>query len=381
MTHNWSDPEIEIFDRIRTVEKGTGVLATIVDVEGNAYRRPGAKMVIDGEKGVGSITAGCLEDEVLRLAGSVLEDGTPRIETFDLMEDDDVWGLGMGCHGIIDVLLEPIDGSFRPAVDAYHAGERVAVLTVLESSIDDLSPFARAFYRADGGFDGSDPVTSGNDEVRSVLESPAEIHAKKGNSQTVTVETDDGTATVFIDGIEPSPDLVVIGTGPDVDPIVELGMRNEFRVTVIGFRGGRTDPERFPAASEVHSTSPHSIRSRHDFDPDTYVVVMTHNYVDDRLTVEELLETPVPYVALVGAHERFERMLADIREERGSIDRSKLGRLYSPAGLDLGGGSPNQIATSIVAELLAVRNERTPRHLREREGPIHERIEEPETDG
>lgn len=374
MTHDWTSPETALFERMESMPTETedAILATIVDVEGNAYRRPGAKMLLDGEGSFGSITAGCLEDEVRMLAGPVLDDGRPRIETFDLMEDDDVWGLGMGCHGIIDILLEPLGPNFRPAVEAHRNRNPIAVVTVLDSSNDEVIPFERTFYRPEDGFHASLPAG-----LPAEFEPTVETILQDGTSRTVSVETNDGTVTVFVDSITPPPELVVVGSGPDVDPVVELAWRNNFQCTVIGYRGGELDSDRFPAA-DVYSTSPRSVRSCHHFDDDTYVVIMTHNYVDDRLTVESLLETPVPYLALVGAQERADRLVEELHDE-GTLERNDVERIYAPAGLDLGGGSPNQIATSIVAELLSVHNDREPDHLRSRTAPIHERGRESDT--
>ncbi|MFT4946479.1 MAG: xanthine dehydrogenase accessory factor, partial [Natronomonas sp.] len=115
---DWSVPETEVMDAVGdAIDDRRAVLATVVDVVGNAYRRPGAKMVIAEEgDGIGSITAGCLEDEVLAIAEDVIAEGRPRVEQFDLTGDDDVWGLGVGCNGVIDILLEPLEDSYRPVV-------------------------------------------------------------------------------------------------------------------------------------------------------------------------------------------------------------------------------------------------------------------------
>lgn len=109
----------------------------------------------------------------------------------------------------------------------------------------------------------------------------------------------------------------------------------------------------------------------------TYVVVMPHNFVDDRVTLETLLEgdAPVPYIGLIGSRERFEELLAECRAAGTVFEDSDLGVIYTPVGLDLGAGSPSGIATSIVAEVLAVYNGRHPDHLAAREGLIHDRAE------
>jgi xanthine dehydrogenase accessory factor len=355
---------------------GRGVLATIIDVEGSAYRRPGAKMVIpESGAGVGHITAGCLEDEVQAIAGEVLAAGEPRIETYDLRPDaeDDVWGLGVGCNGVLDILLEPIDESYRAVVDAFDDDRDIGVVTVVEADNEEAVG-TRAYYdAADGSLS---PGEGFPEELVDRMHDAVADLAVQGRARAFEL---DGM-TVFVDGIAAPPDLVVLGTGHDIGPIIELGAQTGFRITVLGFRGTSATQERFPAADDVRSTSPARLHEAFDFDANTYVVVATHNYVDDRISVDELLQTDAPYVGLMGPHERFEKMLEDFAEEGREFSDAELNRLYTPVGLNLGGGSPHQIALSIVSEALAVSNGRDPDHLRNREGTIHDRVEL-ETDG
>ncbi|WP_121820121.1 XdhC family protein [Halostella salina] len=367
---NWSVPETEVVQRIadRLDAEGTDVLATIVDVEGNAYRRPGAKMLLDaGGTGVGSITAGCLEHELRSAADRIRESGRPELVTYDLMDDDeeDVWGLGVGCNGVIDVLLEPLDATYRPAVDAFADGRDVAVVTVLDADRDGFQRGDRAYYYPDT--DRLERPDGSPAEGWPSVADPAADLAERGRSGTVTV----ADVELFVDGLAAPSELVVFGTGHDVGPVTELAAKNDFRVTVVGFRGGVDIAERFPAADRTVTTSPGQVGEELALDDRTHAVVMTHNFVDDRLTVETLLASDAPYVGLMGPNERFEEML----DEFGEFDESDLASLYTPIGLDLGGGSPYQIAHSIVAEVLAVANDRSPRHLREREGHIHERVD------
>ncbi len=379
---NWSVPETEVLAGVRDVLESDlrGVLATIIDVEGSAYRRPGAKMVIpeDGE-GVGHITAGCLEDEIQTIAGDVLADGTPRVETYDLRPDgeSDVWGLGVGCNGVITILLEPLDASYERVVDAHEGGEDAGVVTVVESDADATTDGedetdavgARAYYdpASDEFSPGERFPTALADRLR---EATRDLTAQ-GRADSFDVDRH----TVFVDGVAAPEDLVLVGTGHDVGPMAELGARADFRVTVVGFRGADARADRFPDADDVRSTSPAQIREAFDFDSNTYVVVATHNFIDDRLAVDELLQTDVPYVGLMGPPERFEEMLAEFEGEDRTFSEAELDRLYTPVGLDLGGGSPYEIALSVVSEVMAVTNDRQPRHLREREGRIHDRVE------
>jgi xanthine dehydrogenase accessory factor len=375
---NWSVPESEVLAGVRDVLDGDhrGVLATVVAVEGSAYRRPGAKMVIPEEgTGSGHITAGCLEDELQRVSGDVLDAGESRIERYDLRPDaeEDVWGLGVGCNGVLDILLEPIDESHRPMADAVAEGRDVGVVTVLDAA-DEALVGERAYYHPGDGdlVPGAGFPASVTDRVRDIAADLTE----QGRADTVELSE----TTVFVDGIAAPDDLVVVGTGNDVDPIVEVGKRAGFVVTVVGFRGATATTDRFPAADEVVSTSPARITDAVEFDADTAVVLATHNFVDDRLALDELLATDTGYVGLLGPRERFEEMQGEFREEGRTFTEAELDRLYTPVGLDLGGGSPYQIALSIVSEVLAVRNDREPQHLKERAGPIHERVDVTPTD-
>lgn len=372
---SWSVPETDVLARTReALDTGErAVLATVVDVEGNAYRRPGAKMLLSPDStDVGSVTAGCLEDDLRRLAEDVLAAGEPRTETYDLMDgDDDVWGLGVGCNGIIDVLLEPLTEDLRPVLEAEAAAEPIGTVIVFDG---DASPWARAVYRPDEGF------TDDSDEVPEwLLEAVAEKTAalvERDAAEVIKIDTPNGSAKVFVDGFSPPPKLVVIGSGHDIGPVVELAKNVDFRVHVVGYRGATTTKERFPAADAVRATSPARLLNVESFTKHTHVVVMTHNFVDDRLTVKALLETPVSYIGLMGPEDRFEEILEALHEDdaAASPNAADFERIYTPVGLDLGSGTPYQIAHSIVAELLAVTNDRDPTHLRNRNGPIHDRL-------
>jgi len=347
------------------------VLVTLVDVEGSAYRRPGAKRLLepDGES-VGTVVPGCLDARLARLAESVLDDGTPTTATFDLREDD-TWGLGVGCDGVVELLVEPLDGTLKPALDALAKGRTTAVATVLDGETDDIAVGDRAVFEGSGSIVEADWPSGLGERVSELVSAADERNAGTvtvgGSADTVNDAAD--TIELFVEWFEPSPRLIVFGTGPDVDPLVEAARFGGFSPIVVGFRG-EAGGDRFTDASAVVSTRPSDIREAVDFDADTAAVVATHNAVDDRLTVEQLLETPVSYIGVVGSRERYERLLDTSEIELSPADRE---RLYGPAGLDLGGGTPEQIALSIISEALAVCNDRRPDHLRERAKPIHER--------
>jgi len=371
--NDWSTPESDVFERISdALDAGTdAVLATVIDVEGSAYRRPGAKMLIEPDGAAGAITAGCLEDEVRALAEDVLSAGEARVETWDLMNDD-AWGMGVGCNGVITVLLEPLDDSYRPATAAYDRGDDACIVTVADADDADLAVGTRGTYTERDGFAGDLP-----DWLENAVTGAAERALDGGTSELLEVG-DDERVRVFVDAVTAPPELAVFGSGHDVSPVVELASFAGFHVTVVSFRGAHTDDARFAGADEVVSASPREVAELREWDDDTYAVVMTHNFVDDRLTLDALLSTPVPYIGMMGPRKRFEEIEEAFAEEGREFDADELDRVYTPVGLSLGGDAPAQIAYGIVAEVLAVANDRTPQHLRAREGPIHDRADSTE---
>lgn len=372
---NWSAPDTAVFAAIADgIANQRAVLATIVAVDGSAYRRPGAKMVItDDNDSVGSITAGCLEDEVSALAESVLADGEPRIEQFDLTSTDDVWGLGIGCNGVVDILLDPLDEGYQPVVDAHENNDDIAVLTVLDGTGTDMEQGDRTFAYPTGSQELVFETAGWPDQLLAAVAEPTQALIAADSSDSITSSWDGKTVELFVDTVRTPPELVVFGSGHDVGPVVELAKRVGFSVTVVTFRGAATDTDQFDAAERVVSTSPANLRETLSFDVDTYAVVMSHNFVDDRLALDELLATSVEYIGLVGSRQRFEEMQDAFAAEGRTFRSAERNRIYTPAGLDLGGGTPFHIAQSIVAEVTAVHYDRDPQHLTERKGPIHPR--------
>jgi xanthine dehydrogenase accessory factor len=192
-------------------------------------------------------------------------------------------------------------------------------------------------------------------------------------SGTVSIRCENNVIDVFVDGVNAPPKLVIFGSGRDVAPVTELAAQIGFHVTVVTFRGAAATADRFPAADRVVSMSPADLGDKISFDAETYAVLMTHNFVDDRLALMELLDTPTEYIGLLGPRERFEDLRSALRGDGYELTEDERDRVYTPVGLNLGGGTPFHVAQSIVAEVTAVHHGRTPKHLTERAGPIHAR--------
>lgn len=360
----WSATKKDVREALR--ESGAeATVATVAAVEGSAYRRPGAKMLVT-PAGVttGAVTAGCLEDPIVDICGSVRRTGRSRTERFDLTESDETWGLGLGCNGVIDLLVEPRDDSWTPVLSALRDEDPITVVTVVESATETAV--------------GNRVVISGEQTLavpdREPIPSSCTRRAEEtieqvtGTGRTSTVSVDD--TTLLVDGLTPIPELLLFGSQSDLGPLVTLGSQAGFRVSVHSPRGG-VDESTIPHADDVRTDHPSTVAPG-TADEHTYAVVMSHNLVDDRLAVETLLrETDVPYVGVMGPRDRFDRLHDGLVRDGVALTPAELERVAAPVGLDLGGSTPTDIALSIISEVVAVHNGREGGRLREQTGPIH----------
>ncbi|WP_323173288.1 XdhC family protein [Natrialba sp. PRR66] len=370
----WSATDRDLRDALRSLRDANDAAAvvTVVDVDGSAYRRPCAKFVAPADQtALGAVTAGCLDGPVADLAAEARKSGTATVATFDLTGDE--WGLGLGCNGVVDLLAEPLDDSLDPLLAALDDGEAAAVCSVVESDDDAVPVGARTVVTEADSEDGNDRVSIPAD-ILADLQSTADAVRDAGSSTTVRIKREAGGLRVFIDGIEPVPRLVLFGSQNDVHPIARFGAQAGFRVTVASPRGARADDEQFPNAYRVRAAHPTDLPALIEDPERTYVVLLSHNLVDDRLALKALLdESDVPYIGLMGPRKRFEELWAASRDDGRAFTSSELDCVSTPVGLDLGDGSPTGIAMSVVSEVLAAANGADGGRLSERAGPIHDR--------
>lgn len=316
-------------------------LATVVSVRGSSYRRPGARLLVPATgPAVGLISGGCLEEEAARLARRAIELDAPVLVTIDhSSEDDELWGMGLGCRGVIDLLAEP------PSM----AAETLDAL--VEARRDGRATFLLT------GLDG---------DRRRLTETEADALGERA-----AVAVAHGRPTVIgdtiLDAILPPLHLVVCGAGPDAAPLVAAGLRQGWRVTVADPRRSLLRPDRFPGAALLDAEPVHAADAA-GAGPWTAVVVMSHDYLRDAAFLRSFLGRGVPYLGVLGPRDRTERMLAELPALPSGAD---VAALHAPAGLDIGADGSEPVATAIVAEILAVIHGRTGAPLRERPGPIH----------
>ena len=367
----------ELQEVLRAVEEGAArgermALATIVGVSGSTYRREGARLLVpEHGRPVGTISGGCLEGDVRAAAAEVMAEGRARLIHFDLTADDEVvWGWGLGCNGVIDVFVEPADGAvhaagtIRRAVDHHQA--LVAVTVVQLSEDGGVRLGARLIVHADGTVDGS----LGDPSIDRQARSEGLRALEDGRSGTLPLGEE---IRAFFEVLVPPLRLIVCGAGHDAVPLVRFASGLGWKVEVVDDREQFLKPRRFPDADRFVKAEPGDAARRAGVDERTYVVVMSHNFLRDKDYLRSFLGSPAPYIGMLGPAARLERLLAELRREGYDPDPRDLEVVHGPAGLDLGGDGPEEVAWAIVGEVLAVAKGRRGGFLRDRGGPIHDR--------
>jgi len=357
---------VKAFDHAQKAGKQTA-LATVVHVEGSSYRRAGARMMVtdDGQL-TGAISGGCLEGDALRKARLVMAQQKPMLVTYDTTDEDDAkLGVGLGCNGIIHILIEPIDpsSSNNPiALFKQFLSKREPVVLITIFTLNDkqaAQPGTCALMNKDEQVTGAFPDSTIEDAV--LID--AKDVLKNGNSVTKTYIYED-RFTCFIELLQPAVSLIVVGAGNDAIPLTKLAAVLGWQITVIDGRANYIVPERFPLADKLIVTKPDDALSKLSLDDRTVFVLMTHNYNYDIAMLKRLLPLQLPYIGALGPKKRLNRILDELREEGTIITDEQLKSIYGPAGLDVGSENSEEIALSIIAEIQAVLAKRNGLSLR-----------------
>ena len=344
-------------------------LATVVSIEGSSYRRPGARMLItEGGQTTGVLSGGCLERDVAERALKVMETGQAVVVRYDTTNDDDiVWGLGLGCKGIVDILIEPaatedVCGLMQLLAECSESDRCGAVATVFRVDGEvDVKPGARAMLYPDGTVDGQLMFESIFDELRDATSSMVKCY-----------ETFGGYVYVFFEVIEPRPRLLIFGAGYDVLPVVDLANSVGWHTTVVDTNARVSSRERFNKADAVLLCRPEDVLEQVRLNERTAVVTMTHNYLHDLELLRNLLPVSLRYLGCLGPRRRTERLLHEVAAGDEELANDYFQQLQAPIGLDIGAETAEEIALAIVSEIKAVLSQRRGGQLRDRTRTIHE---------
>lgn len=371
---------IQAFDAWRAAGEPM-VLATVVETCGSTYSKAGHRILIAGNGDYqGLVSGGCLEGDLAERARDVLSTGAGVCVTYDMRDGvDDLWGLGVGCNGLIRVFLQPLraaDG-YQPftAIRGHLRDNRPAVVaTVVASARDELPAGATLIWTA--GPQRPEYHGLSASVAEPLLSYCAAAHrtgmpllidgAGEGVGEGEAGQTDVHATRILYAPLVPVPRLLVLGAGLDAVPVVSMAVELGWDVTVADHRPAYLSRGGFAGANDVLEVSPYALTAQIDPTRFDAIVVMSHHLVSDREYLRQLANVDVPYVGVLGPPARRARLLEELGDEAGDLPS----RLKGPVGLDIGADTPESIALSIMAELHAVLRGREAVPLRDA-APLH----------
>ncbi|WP_339660371.1 XdhC family protein [uncultured Polaribacter sp.] len=316
------------------------VLATVVHLEGSSYRKPGVRMLISEDlNSVGAVSGGCVEKEIVHRTKSVFADGVSKIITYD-------GRYRLGCEGILYILIEPF----------FISDEFTTAFSEANSNRESL--------KIDSSFTKEDEASGNFRSVVTFENSNQFVFSDAFNPK------DQNDFTVFTQILEPSFKLMIIGGEHDAVKLCKIAANLGWEIDVITSIKDSKQLSDFPGANSVVGNSPNTIQFT-NIEENTAIVIMNHSYVQDLKYVIKLADYKPKYIGILGAPNRRERLFNELFEFVPDISEDFLETMYTPAGLHIGAQTPEEIAVSIVAEILSVIRKKEPFSLRKINGKIH----------
>ncbi|AXT21167.1 XdhC/CoxI family protein [Flavobacteriaceae bacterium AU392] len=315
------------------------VLATVVALDGSSYRRPGVRMLIlENGKMIGAVSGGCVEKEVLLQSESVFKTGVSKIMTYD-------GRYRLGCEGILYILIE----QFEVKTDFFEAFQ-LALKDRIKFNIQSC------YIKEEGS--------------NSALGSEV-VFKNKIFLISNRIENTKTDISVFKQELPPCFKLMIIGAEHDAVLLCQFANLNGWEVTIVSGPLEQKTIKDFPGAAKFYSVVA-DMMDVSKIDDQTAIVLMTHNYASDLKYLIHLKNTKPAYLGILGANKRREQLLSQFIEYYPEIDDVFLDCIYAPAGIDIGAETPQEIAVSIISEILSVIRNKKPISLRDKSGGIHD---------
>lgn len=325
------------------------VMVTVYATEGSTYSKTGHRILIAANGDYhGLVSGGCLEGDLAEHARTVLDTGKAQAVTYDLRDEaDDIWGMGIGCNGVIEVLLQRLDAEsdYEPfqTIAKCHLHRQSAVCATIVHSENPELPGGATLIDWDDGY--------GVWQIPEVAREPLRQHCADMQSATVPQLVEQnlstGNCTVLYAPIKPIPRLLVLGAGPDAVPLVNMAIEIGWRVTVADHRAAYLEEPAFRNADEVICIEPKQLEKTRNLDDFSAVVVMSHHLETDRSYLNQLACSNIAYIGVLGPRARRDRLISELDK----VEKKLTGRLKGPVGLSIGADSPESIALSILAEI------------------------------
>jgi xanthine/CO dehydrogenase XdhC/CoxF family maturation factor len=330
------------------------VLATVYETLGSTYSKAGQRILIAANGDYrGLVSGGCLEGDLAERSRAVLANDKPAAVTYDLRDEvDEIFGLGVGCNGLLRVFLQPLQSSrgyqpFAAIADALAGTQSAGVATVVESGDAALRAGATVIVDATShvAFDVAPGAAARLAERtrRAMAAGAAELAAE-------------GDVTVLHAPLKPIPKLLVLGAGLDAVPLVAMAAELGWLVTVADHRPAYVARDGFERAVRTLLIDPQALDRSLKLEEFDAIVVMSHHLTTDRKYLAQLAGVETRYLGVLGPRARRDRLLDELGDQGARLRA----RLRGPVGLDLGADSPESIALSILAELHTILSARKP---------------------
>lgn len=296
--------------------------------------------------------------------------------TYDTMDDDDAkFGVGLGCNGIIQVLIEPI----QPArvnnplamLKSIASQRQKAILVTVFSLENKKDPQQGTCLLLKENSEVEE--TEAGVPLRQVLMEDAEQALQQQQSVFKNYVAEKTNLTAFIEMVPPAVSLIIIGAGNDVMPLVEMADILGWESTVVDGRPAYAKQERFISACQVIVSKPEDVLGRLSIDDQTVFLLMTHNYNYDMAMLKELVKKELSFIGMLGPAKKLQRMLNEMSDEGINLSKEQMAMIHSPVGLNIGAETPEEIALSILAEIKAVLSGKQGTSLRKQGESIHAR--------
>jgi len=349
----------EIYSEIvKALEKREKIaLATLISRVGSAPRAVGAKYLIkkDGTS-IGSIGGGCVEAEVWQAAQKVIGEREGRILRFELTAEQLAEG-GLICGGTINVFLEPIQEEFlniyREAGRIRQKGGVAILATVV--SVDG------AFYKGEGSK--ALMKTSGEKigflpdgfELEKKILSEAEVLLKEKRPKVFALSSKNRTAEILLEPVFSEPTVYLFGGGHVSEQVAPIAKKVHFKVVVIDDREVFANRSRFPDADEVIVSEFERCFDQLNIDDSSYIVIVTRGHLYDGFVLEQAVKSEARYIGMIGSKKKIRTLYQNLMEK--GMKKEVLDRVHAPIGIDINSETPEEIAVSIVAQLIKVRGE------------------------
>ena len=339
-------------------------LATVVQVSGSSYRRPGARMLVT-EDGMmtGAISGGCLEGDALRKAALAIAQGKNKLVIYDTTDEDDAkLGIQLGCNGIVSILFEPIiEGTTN------HPIQVLAESIASRESTLIFTLFSQTHQIQLGTFSFSTlPISAREllaEDILQVTDSRKSMHRE--------LVIDDISTQCFIEFCEPCISMVIVGAGNDAIPLAKMCAIIGWDISIVDGRLTHATAQRFPGIDKIHVGKPYDLIDQLSMDHRTAIVLMTHNYNYDLSMLELLQGKDFGYLGLLGPASKRDRMFDELEQKGIIFSDVEKDKIFGPTGLNLGAETAEEIALSICSEIMSFINHVSAIQLREKLDPIH----------